>query len=73
LHIDDLNKRVESCSSVDRTETIVTSPFLGVFTYSLEDAYTVLVEHTRRHFRQAKRVTEAEGFPKAAAEAAKMG
>jgi len=73
LHIDDLNKRVESCSSVNRTETIVTSPFLGVFTYSLEDAYTVLVEHTRRHFRQAKRVTEAEGFPKAAAEAAKMG
>jgi hypothetical protein len=73
LHIDDLNKRVESCSSVDRTKTIVTSPFLGVFTYSLEDAYTVLVEHTRRHFRQAKRVTETEGFPKAAAGAARMG
>ena len=64
LHIDEINRKVESCASVDRKKTVVTSPFLGVFTYSLEDAYTVLVEHSRRHFRQAKRVMEAEGFPK---------
>src|SRR6186713_2080128 len=56
LHIDEINQKVESCASVDRKKTVVTSPFLGVFTYSLEDAYTVLVEHSRRHFRQAKRV-----------------
>ena len=73
LHIDDVNKRVESCASVDRKKTVLTSPFLAVFTYRLDDAYTVLVEHTRRHFRQAKRVTEVDGFPKVAAEAAKMG
>jgi hypothetical protein len=36
-------------------------------TYTLDDAYTVLVEHSKRHIRQAKRVMEAEGFPKAAA------
>jgi len=64
LHIDDVNKKVESCASADRKKTVVTSPFLGIFTYSLEDAYTVLVEHTRRHFRQAKRVMEAHDFPK---------
>ena len=64
LHIDDVNRKVESCAGVDRKKTVVTSPFLGVFTYSLEDAYTVLVEHSRRHFRQAKRVIEAEGFPR---------
>lgn len=64
-HIDEVNTKVESCSEVDCKKTIVTSPFLAVFTYSLDDAYTVLVEHTKRHFRQAKRVTEANGFPAA--------
>jgi len=72
LHIDDVNRRVESCAAADRKKTVVTSPFLGIFTYCLDDAYTVLVEHTKRHFRQATRVTDAEGFPKAAAEAAKV-
>ena len=62
-HIDEVNQKVESCAEVDCKKTVVTSPFLAVFTYSLDDAYTVLVEHTKRHFRQAKRVTEAEGFP----------
>lgn len=65
-HIDEVNRKIEACATVDRQKTIVTSPFLAVFTYSLDDAYTVLVEHTKRHFRQAKRVTEAEGFPAAA-------
>jgi hypothetical protein len=63
LHIEEVNRKVESCSSADRHKTVVTSPFLAVFTYKLDDAYTVLVEHTKRHFRQAKRVTEAKGFP----------
>lgn len=62
-HIDDVSRRVESCASADRQKTVVTSPFLAIFTYRLDDAYTVLVEHTRRHFRQAKRVTEVDGFP----------
>lgn len=62
-HIADVNKMVEACAAADRQKTVVTSPFLSVFTYTLDDAYTVLVEHTRRHFRQAKRVTETDGFP----------
>lgn len=62
-HIDDVNRRVESCASADRQKTVVTSPFLKIFTYRLDDAYTVLVEHTKRHLRQAKRVMETEGFP----------
>jgi hypothetical protein len=72
LHIDEVSKKVESCAAADRRKTVVTSPFLGVFTYCLDDAYTVLVEHTKRHFRQAQRVAEAEGFPKAAADAARV-
>ena len=63
-HIDEVNRLVETCADADRQKTVVTSPFLAVFTYKLDDAYTVLVEHTKRHFRQAKRVTEAQGFPR---------
>jgi len=62
-HIEDVNRMVEACESVDRQKTVVTSPFLAVFTYRLDDAFTVLVEHTRRHFRQAARVAGADGFP----------
>ncbi len=62
-HIDEVNQKVEACAAADREKTVVTSPFLKVLTYKLDDAYSVLVEHTKRHFRQAKRVMEAEGFP----------
>jgi len=63
-HIEEVNRKVEACGGADPQMTVVTSPFLSVFTYKLDDAYTVLVEHTKRHFRQAKRVTEADGFPR---------
>src|SRR5699024_3656224 len=63
-HIEEVNRKLEACAGADRQKTVVTSPFLAVFTYKLDDAYTVLVEHTRRHFRQARRVREAGGFPK---------
>ena len=63
-HIDEVNQKVVACAAADRQKTVVTSPFLKVLTYRLDDAYTVLVEHTKRHFRQAMRVNDAEGFPK---------
>jgi hypothetical protein len=68
-HISEVNKKIESVADADRKKTVVTSPFLAVFTYSLDDAYTVLVEHSKRHIRQAKRVIESQSFP-AVAEAA---
>lgn len=55
---------------LDATRTILTSPLLSVFTYSLDDYMTILVVHSHRHFDQAKRVMEAVGFP--AAEAAAL-
>lgn len=58
-----VNEKVTACGDADREKTVVTSPFLAIMTYKLDDAYTVLVEHTKRHIRQAKRVMEAEGFP----------
>lgn len=61
-HIAEVNKKIEAVADVDRKKTVVTSPFLAVFTYSLDDAYTVLVEHSKRHIRQAKRAMSSEGF-----------
>lgn len=69
-HIEDVNRRVEACAGADRQKTVLTSPFFFLATYSLDDAYTALVEHTRRHIRQAKRVVAAEGFPAQATEVA---
>ena len=44
--------------------TIMASPFLKVITYSVMDAWRLMVAHERRHFEQARRVTQAPGFPK---------
>ena len=62
-HISDVNRRIEAIAGIDLQKTVVTSPFLAVFTYTLDDALSVLVEHSRRHMRQAKRVMETPGFP----------
>ena len=43
---------------------IITSPMLSFVTYTLDDTFTILDYHCRRHFDQAKRVTETVGFPR---------
>ncbi len=60
---EELAARIASTASEDWKKHVVTSPFASAVTYTVDDAYTVLVEHERRHLRQAKRVTETEGFP----------
>ncbi len=65
-NIAEVNEKVAACAEADRQKTVVSSPFLAIVTYRLDDAYTVLVEHTRRHIRQAKRVMAADGFPASA-------
>jgi hypothetical protein len=62
-NIADVNQKVAACAGADCERTVVSSPFLAVMTYTLDDAFTVLVEHTKRHIRQAKRVMQADGFP----------
>lgn len=47
----------------DPAQIIITSPFVSVVVYSLLDTFRLLVAHERRHFAQAQRVMEAEGFP----------
>lgn len=63
-NIETTNKNIAACDGLDLKKTVLTSPFLGIVTYDLDDAFSILVEHTKRHIRQAKRVTENEGFPR---------
>ena len=51
-------------ANLDLSKTIVTSPLLGLVTYSLDDCYEIIAVHGPRHFNQAKRVMENEGFPR---------
>ena len=44
---------------------IMTSPFIRFITYSVLDGWRLIVAHDRRHFEQARRVTEESGFPHA--------
>jgi hypothetical protein len=39
------------------------SPFVRFITYSVLDGCRLMAAHDRRHFEQARRVTEAAGFP----------
>src|SRR5256885_6283070 len=41
----------------------ITSPAVRFITYSVMNAYEIIVVHEKRHFRQAERVLGAEGFP----------
>jgi hypothetical protein len=59
-----LAERITAAEGVDAEKTIITSPIARFVTYSLMDAYRIVVTHERRHFEQARRVTEARGFPR---------
>ena len=45
------------------TQPVVTSPVLRFVTYSLMDAYRIIVVHEQNHFVQTTRVMESPGFP----------
>ena len=48
-------------------KTVITSPFAAGIVYSLLDSFRLIVAHERRHFAQARRVMETDGFPERAA------
>lgn len=55
--------KMKATQHLDLDKIIITSPVAAVMTYSLIDAYRIIVVHEERHFQQAKRVTEETGFP----------
>lgn len=56
--------KIKFTENADWRKTVVTSPFMKLITYSFEDGLRVVVEHEKRHLRQAERVLQADGFPK---------
>ena len=58
-----LTEKMKATSNLDPERIVITSPALSIVTYSLMDAYRIMVVHERRHFQQAQRVTEESEFP----------
>ena len=59
----DVVRKIRALDESEADRTIMTSPFASVITYSVLDAYRLLFAHECRHFEQARRVTQAQGFP----------
>jgi hypothetical protein len=55
--------KMKATQHLDLEKIVITSPIAAVMTYSLMDAYRIIVIHEERHFEQAKRVIEETGFP----------
>lgn len=62
-HQDQVIEKMKATANLDLERIVITSPVASVVTYSLMDAYRIIVVHERRHFQQAQRVTEESGFP----------
>lgn len=63
-HQIELIERIRRTENADWRKVKITSPFLKAMTYKLADGFRIVVEHERRHFRQAERVLRTENFPK---------
>ena len=57
-------EKMKATGHLDLEKIVITSPVSAAITYSLMDAYRIIVVHEQRHFQQAKRVTEESGFPR---------
>jgi hypothetical protein len=55
---------MRSTSHLDLNAIIITSPAMSFITYSLFDGYRVISNHEQRHLAQAKRVLDADEFPR---------
>jgi len=62
-HQAELIDRVRQTESLNPKSIIITSPFIKAITYSLFDAYRIIVTHEKRHFEQAVRVAHEAAFP----------
>ena len=58
-----LVKEMKATRELELERITITSPILSLITYSLMDAYRIIVVHEQNHFVQARRVLEAPGFP----------
>lgn len=63
-HQADLIEKIAAMKNVDWRKIKLTSPFLKIATYNLSDTFQIIIEHEKRHFRQAERVMQAADFPR---------
>jgi hypothetical protein len=64
-HLDSLLEYISRCSQKDLDKIRVTSPVSKFITYSLRNAFLLLVQHEHRHINQAIRTRNMDDFPKA--------
>jgi len=62
-HQQDLIRRMRATAELPIEKIIITSVVSPFVTYTLLDAYRILVAHERRHLQQAEHVMRAPGFP----------
>ena len=70
---DRLLRLMEATHGLDLNSITITSPVSRLITYSLMDAYRIIVVHEQNHFVQARRVMESRGFPGARADRRQPG
>ena len=63
-HQSELVEKLRATNSADWRKVVLTSPFVKIMTYRMDKGLEAIIEHEKRHVRQAKRVIEMEGFPK---------
>lgn len=59
-HQSEVVEHMKSTDGIDLHKTIITSPIASFITYSLFNAYQIIVAHEQRHLAQAKRVLERQ-------------
>src|SRR6266704_5780529 len=58
-----LIRYMKATEDLDLEKIKISSPVSNLITYSLMDAYRIVITHEERHFLQATRVAETDGFP----------
>ena len=63
-HQSELIEKLRAASSTEWRKVVLTSPFVKIMTYRMDVGLEAVIEHEKRHVRQAKRVLAMDGFPK---------
>jgi len=63
-HQQEFTRRIRAAQNADWRKVVLTSPFVKIMTYRMDVGLQALIEHEKRHVRQAKRVVAMEEFPK---------
>ncbi|HLP51019.1 MAG TPA: DinB family protein [Chitinophagales bacterium] len=62
-HQQQFSAKLSQLSATDLDKTVLSSPALGIITYTLRDLLTILSGHEQRHLNQAKNVLNHPNFP----------